>query len=520
MTDNRVVASVVADTTLNARPKITEVESHGIDTIPDADRTSSWLDLLRIQFGGANTFATVLLGTFPILLGLSFWDAVLATIAGVLVGTLFLMPMGLFGPKTGTNNAVSSGAFFGVRGRVVGSFLSLLTAISFYSISVWVSGDAIVGGLNRLLGVPDSLGLRTIIYAVIGLIVIVVVVYGYQFMLLVNKTAVIANTALILLAIVAFAGTFDPGYNPGPSAFALGTFWPTFILSALIVMGNPISFGAFLGDWSRYIPASTPPRKIMLATFLGQSLTLIPFLFGVATATLVAGQVDYVFALIQASPLWYAVMLMAVAFIGGLSTGSTSLYGTGLDFSSVFPRFSRVRATIFIGVLAFIFILTGRIFFDLLGAVNAFIGAIVVTTTPWMVIMSIGYFVRRGSFDRRHLQVFNKGETGGRYWFNGGVNWRGMVAWVAAAVLGLLFAYYPPVIEGPFSNLAGGIDLSLIVAIVSAAVLYLGALIIFPEPKFVFDENGPRLTRASDQKMQEIVVDHNSTAAKAAAARV
>jgi hypothetical protein len=212
-------------------------------------------------------------------------------------------------------------------------------------------------------------------------------------------------------------------------------------------------------------------------------------------------------------------MLMAVAFIGGLSTGSTSLYGTGLDFSSVFPRFSRVRATIFIGVLAFIFILTGRIFFDLLGAVNAFIGAIVVTTTPWMVIMTIGFFVRRGSFDRRHLQVFNKGETGGRYWFTAGVNWRGMVAWVVAAVLGLLFAYYPPVIEGPFSGLAGGIDLSLVVAIVSAAVLYLGALTIFPEPKFVFGEKGPRLTRASNAAMQEIVVDHNSTAAKAAAAR-
>ena len=205
MTDNNVVASEHADVTLNARPKITKVEAYGIDTIPDADRTSSWFDLLRIQFGGANTFATVLLGTFPILLGLSFWQAVLATVAGVLVGTLFLMPMGLFGPKTGTNNAVSSGAFFGVRGRVVGSFLSLLTAIAFYSISVWVSGDALVGAVNRLLGVPDSLGLRTVIYGVIGLIVIVVVVYGYQFMLLVNKTAVIANTALILLAVDAFA---------------------------------------------------------------------------------------------------------------------------------------------------------------------------------------------------------------------------------------------------------------------------------------------------------------------------
>lgn len=518
MTDNRVVVDH-ADVSLNARPRATEVEQRGIDTVPDADRTSTWVDLMRIQFGGANTFATVLLGTFPIVLGLSFWQAVGATVLGLAVGILVLMPMGLFGPKTGTNNAVSSGAFFGVRGRVVGSFLSLLTAVAFYSISVWVGGDALVGALNRLLGVPDSVGLRTVIYGVIGLIVIIVVVYGYQFMLLINKTAVIANSVLFLLAIVAFSGTFDAGYDPGPDAYALGSFWPTFVLSALIVMSNPVSFGAFLGDWSRYIPASTPPRKLFGATALGQGLTVIPFLFGVATATLVAGEADYVFALIQESPLWYAVLLMVVAFIGGLSTGSTSLYGTGLDFSSVFPRFSRVQATIFIGVIAFLFILLGRLFFDLLGAVNAFVGAIIVTTVPWMIIMAIGYYFRRGSFDRSDLQVFNRGETGGRYWFSGGVNWRGMVAWIASAVLGLLFAYFPPVIEGPLSGVAGGVDLSLIVAIVSAAVLYIGALVIFPEPTYVFPASGPRVVPERDAPLTPIETDHRSGAAKAAARR-
>lgn len=92
------------------RPRATEVEQHSIDTIPDAERHSRPLDLFRIQFGGANTFATVILGTFPILLGLSLWQGVAATVLGVAVGALFLMPMGLFGPLTGTNNAVSSGA--------------------------------------------------------------------------------------------------------------------------------------------------------------------------------------------------------------------------------------------------------------------------------------------------------------------------------------------------------------------------------------------------------------------------
>ncbi|HEY8318459.1 MAG TPA: cytosine permease [Amnibacterium sp.] len=502
-----------------APPRITEVEQHGVDTIPASERTSGPFDLFRIQFGGANTFATVLLGTFPIALGLSFWQAVAATLLGVIVGALILSPMGLFGPRTGTNNAVSSGAHVGVRGRIVGSFLSLLTAIAFYSISVWVSGDAIVGALGRLAGVGDSPLLRSVVYALIGALVIVVVVYGYQFMLFVNKIAVIANTVLFLLAIIAFAGVFDAGYNPGPSHYALGSFWPTFILSALIVMSNPISFGAFLGDWARYIPKETPVRKLIGATLLGQLASLVPFLFGVATATIVAGNVDYVVGLVKASPLWYALVLIVVAFIGGLSTGTTSLYGTGLDFSSVFPRFTRVQATIGIGTLAFLFILIGRLLFDLLGAVNAFVGAIVVTTTPWMIILAIAFWTHRGWYDESDLQVFNRGEIGGRYWFTGGVNWRGLGAWIVAATVGLLFSNYPPIVVGPFRDLAGGIDLSLLSGILIAAVLYLAALIVFPEPDHCFGPDGPRLVPSKPGTPAPIVHNHASAASRAAVRR-
>jgi len=497
------------------RPRATEVEQHGIDTIPDAERASGPFDLFRIQFGGANTFATVILGTFPVLLGLSLVEAILATLAGVVVGALILMPMGLFGPRTGTNNAVSSGAHFGVRGRVLGSFLSLLTAIAFYSISVWVSGDAIVGAASRLFGVGDSDLFRGVVYAVLGALVIVVVIYGYQFMLLVNKVVVLANTGLMLLGIVAYASVFDFGYDPGPDAYALGSFWPTFILSALIVMGNPISFGAFLGDWSRYIPATTSTTKLMGATFLGQLATLVPFLFGVGTATLVSGD-DYVVGLIQVSPLWYAVLLIVVAFLGGMSTGVTSLYGTGLDFSSVFPRLSRVQASLFIGTLAFLFILVGRLAFDLLGSVNAFIGAIVICTTPWMIIMTIGYVVRRGFYSPTDVQVFNQGRTGGLYWFTDGVNWRGMAAWIPAAVAGLLFANYPPLIEGPFRNaVAGGIDVSLPVSLGLAAVIYLGLLFAFPEPRYAFGPQGPRWVPVSEREAPPVVDDPRASVHRA-----
>ena len=43
-----------------APPKATEVEVHGVEPIPDAERTAGPLDLFRLVFGGANTIATLL----------------------------------------------------------------------------------------------------------------------------------------------------------------------------------------------------------------------------------------------------------------------------------------------------------------------------------------------------------------------------------------------------------------------------------------------------------------------------
>ena len=78
-----------------------------------------------------------------------------------------------------------------------------------------------------------------------------------------------------------------------------------------------------------------------------------------------------------------------------MSTGTTSLYGTGLDFSSVFPRLSRPRATLLIGLISCALIFIGRFYFTLISSITTFVSLIVVTTTPWMVIMMIGYVARR-----------------------------------------------------------------------------------------------------------------------------
>ena len=170
--------------------------------------------------------------------------------------------------------------------------------------------------------------------------VIVVVVYGYQFMLLVNKIVVVGNTVLILLGIVRLRRPVRPRLRPRPRGLRARQLLADVRALRADRDGQP--------DLVRRLPrrlvalhpeparrrgrcSAGHPRPRSCRRWCRSSSAWSPRRWS-------PGEADYIVALINASPLWYAVLLIVVAFLGGLSTGITSLYGTGLDFSSVFPR--------------------------------------------------------------------------------------------------------------------------------------------------------------------------------------
>jgi purine-cytosine permease-like protein len=157
-----------------------------------------------------------------------------------------------------------------------------------------------------------------------------------------------------------------------------------------------------------------------------------------------------------------------------------------------------VQATVLVGALAIVFIFVGRFGFDLVRSISTFATLIITCTTPWMVVMMLGLFTRRGWYDPEALQVFNRRQRGGRYWFAHGWNWRGMTAWWVAAVVGVLFTNIPGQFVGLLGDLAGGVDVSLPLSIAVAAVLFLVLLFVFPEPRAVYGPAGPRLVRSAD----------------------
>jgi len=115
-----------------------------------------------------------------------------------------------------------------------------------------------------------------------------VCVYGFRMMLLVNKVAVVAASGLFLMGFYVFWNRFDPATRGPVYRWGDGHFWPAFASAVLIILANPISFGAFLGDWSRYVPRDTSKRALMAASTGAQFLGLVPCAFGLITASIIA----------------------------------------------------------------------------------------------------------------------------------------------------------------------------------------------------------------------------------------
>jgi purine-cytosine permease-like protein len=167
---------------------------------------------------------------------------------------------------------------------------------------------------------------------------------------------------------------------------------------------------------------------------------------------------------------------------------------------------SRPRATLLIGLVSCALIFIGRFYFTLISSITTFVSLIVVTTTPWMVIMMMGYVVRRGFYLPDAMQVFNRGEVGGAYWFKHGWNLAGMAAWIISAAVSLLTVNSPGHFVGALAHLAGGdVDVSLLAALILPAILYPACLLLFPEPRAVFGPEGPRFVRAVDEPVAPVV---------------
>ncbi|MFF2083245.1 purine-cytosine permease family protein [Nocardia sp. NPDC058176] len=469
-------------TDASTRDRFGHVESVGVEYIPESQRDSRPLNMLAVYFGGNLAFSVIVFGWLPITFGLSWPSAVAASAVGLAVGTLLISPMSLLGPRTGTSNTVSSGAHFGVNGRMIGSLLTLLFALAYAAIAVWTSGDALVAAAHRLLGTPTSDAMLALGYGVIATEIVVVALFGHGTVVTMQKFVLPVVGVLLLLGVFAFGGEFDPGAAGGD--YLLGGFWPTWLLVVALAIGGPLSYAPTLGDYSRRISHTKySDRSILAATtagiFFGLFATATFGSFTASTFTDPTG--SYVSDLVSASPGWYVLPIVVIALAGGLGQGVMNVYASGLDLEALIPRLRRVQTTLITSLMAVVLLYLGVFVVDAVDSITAMTLVLNGAAAPWVAINVVGFLVaRRGQYDPVDLQVFNEGRRGGRYWFTGGWNARAVIPWAVASVFGIC-TVQTTLFTGPFADIAGGVDVSLLGPVVIAVAGYLLALKLWPE---------------------------------------
>ncbi|MGI5348606.1 cytosine permease [Streptomyces sp. CA-250714] len=453
-----------------------QIEQHGVDVIPEAERTGRPRDIVSFLIGSNLALGVVIFGWLPVSFGLGFWPAVSSLLVGTLIGTVLVAPLALVSLRTATNLSTSSGAQFGVRGRLLGSAIGLLLSLGYTALTLWVGGDAMVGSLSRLFGMPDSAAGYALVYAVLAVCTAVCAVYGYKLLLRLSRVLAIGMTALLVVGMFAYAPHFTTQAPPG-TEYLLGDFWTTWLLSVVAAgLSGPIAFITLLGDYTRYMsPERYSSRRVYLATCLGLVAgLLIPQLFGTFTAVAVEAATDYAGPLVEQAPFWFLVPLLLAASFGSIGNAGLMLYSMGLDLDAIVPRTTRTRATYTVAALSTALVYLGHFVWDAQDAMTAFVLLLTAVGAPWAVIVLIGHARCRGGYDAEALQVLNRRSIGGRYWYTAGWNLRATVAWAIGSCVGLL-AVDTPLYTGPLVPRLGGFDLSFLL---SSAVTGIAFLIV------------------------------------------
>jgi purine-cytosine permease-like protein len=423
------------------------VERHGTAPVPDTERTARPRDVAAILLGSNLCLGVVVFGWLPVSFGLSLGATVSSMVVGTLVGTCLVAPLALVSLRTGTNLSTSSGAFFGVRGRLVGSVIGLLLVLGYAALTLWTGAAAVVGPLHRLFGLPGGDAAYVATYAVLAALAVLVAVVGYRLLAAAGRWLAVGMGATMLLGLVALSGDLTAG--PTVDGYLLGGFWPTWFLSVVAAgLSGPIAFVTILGDYTRYVsPVRHDERRVLVATALGMvGGLLVPQLFGTVTALAARAGDDYVGALVAASPGWYLVPLLAVGLFGTVGNAGALLYSTGLDLDAILPRISRVRATVVTSIVATTVVVVGHFTWEAVDAVTAFVLLLTTVGAPWAVVTLVGH--------RR---------SGGRPVFRPGWNGVAVLAWAAGSVGGLL-AVDSTLWSGPLVAHTGGVDLSFLLA--------------------------------------------------------
>jgi purine-cytosine permease-like protein len=350
-------------------------------------------------------------------------------------------------------------------------------------ILIYTSGQAILFTFARWFGTSTGLGALSLAMAFVIIVTCVVAVLGHRTL----ERSVSVITVLSIIALIMLVAVFAPKFhNVHGGNYLLGTFWPTWFLSATTAASLPISWAPFVGDYGRYIPSATSPRVVgaygFAGIFLGCWIAMLAAAF--AATAFVPDSFDFVQGITNASPSWFLFpMLLVLGLASNIASAAMSLYNAALDISSwpFFYRISRWKIAVGLSAIALGLTYVFVVATDFITNVEAFVTIMVVVATPWITVVGLNYLQSRGEYSPIDLHAFAMPGARGRYWYRAGLNPAALLGWAAGVALGLMFST-TTLFTGPLESSVQGVDLSWLMAALGGGIVYLIAAQFAPAP--------------------------------------
>ena len=396
-----------------------QIESNGINVITDAERKGHPRDLFWPWFAANISVLGLSYGAFLLAFGISFWQAVVVGVVGIIISFLLCGFIAIAGKRGSAPTMVLSRAAFGVRGNKLPTVISWLLTVGWETILMILAVLAIATVFGHL-GWPSGTATKVIALIVVVGLTIFGGVMGFDLIMRMQTAITIITGVLTVIFIILVAGKIHwstVSALPGGSAQAL--------IGGLVFMMTGFGLGwvNVAADYSRYLPRRSSSTGVAgWTTFGGAVAPIVLVVFGLllagsskALSASIAN--DPIGALTVLLPTWFLIPFAIVAVLGLIGGAVLDIYSSGLALLSLGLRVPRYVAALIDGTVMtlgtiYVVFIAGHFF----GQFEGFLITLGVPIAAWCGVMLADIALRRR--DYAEAELYNpSGRYGDIRWF-------------------------------------------------------------------------------------------------------
>jgi purine-cytosine permease-like protein len=414
-----------------AVPARLAVELNALNPIPEEERHGRPRSLFWPWFGANVSVLGLGYGSYLLAFGVSFWQAVVVGVLGIVVSFLLCGFVSLAGRRGSAPTMVLSRASFGVNGNRLPALVSWVLTVGWETVLVSLAVLATTTVFGEL-GWAHGHVTEVVVLLVVVAVVITAGVFGFA---IVMRLQVVITWVTGVLTLVYFALVLDDIHwdtvsnLPGGDAPAvIGGF-------VFMMTGFGLGWVNAAADYSRYLPRTASGSGIVgWTTFGGALAPVILLVFGIllagsSTDLSKAIGADPIGALATLLPTWFLVPFAVVAVLGLIGGAALDIYSSGLALLSVglpVPRYVAAAIDGVIMLLGAIYIVFGSGTF--IFTFQGFLITLGVPIAAWCGVFLADVALRRRDYVQADLYT-----ASGRY---GSVRWIAVGALVVGTVVG------------------------------------------------------------------------------------